>query len=148
VKFADEHGDFDRETWVQGFISDDPEQIMDVAALVGLYDGIVNHPVEMMFIAARLRGLEVIRGIGPAVPRPSARSVIDAIRVDAGLTEAQAILLNRLYGLRNDLQHASLSVEAAEVFDAAQDLLAAMPRFVRSCVNWLRAHDALQIWSA
>jgi len=59
--FCDDDGHFDRRRWEKAFTSSDPARIVSVAAATGLYVGLVNHLVEMLHVAARLRGLDVTR---------------------------------------------------------------------------------------
>lgn len=134
--FQDDDGQPDRARWVAAFDSDDPPRIVEVKAVTGLYEGIVNHLVEMLFAAARLRALAVAGRDG----RPSGPALFDAVGADDGLTDSQVQVLKRLYGTRNELQHASPGVEAGQVFDDVQLLLRTLKRFVTSYVAWLKRH--------
>jgi hypothetical protein len=134
--FEDDEGRFDRVLWVNGFGSDDPRAIVEVKAVTALYETIVNHLVEMLFAAARLRGLAIRSRTG----RPSGPRLFDAVGADAGLADDQVGTLKRLYGTRNELQHASPGVEADQVFDDVQLLLRTLGGFVDSYVAWLKRH--------
>jgi hypothetical protein len=49
--------------------------------------------------------------------RPSGPDLFEAAGDDGGLTANQVDVLKRLYGMRNELQHASPGVQASEVYD-------------------------------
>lgn len=104
--------------------------------MTGLYEGLVNHLVEMLHAAARLRGLSVAR----RDVRPTGPALFSAVGADGGLTDSQVEVLKRLYGTRNELQHASPGVEAGPVFDDVQLLQKTLKRFVQSYVAWMRQH--------
>lgn len=134
--FNDEHGRFDRALWAKAFDSQEPADIRDVKAVTGLYEGLVNHLVEMLFVAARLRGLE----IAVQDDRPSGPALFDAVRDDGGLTANQTEVLKRLYGMRNELQHASPGVQADEVREEIVLLVKTLGRFAKSYLGWLERH--------
>lgn len=131
--FSDENGNFDRARWATAFDSRDPASIRDVKAVTGLYEGLVNHLVEMLYIAARLRGLEV----GTREQRPTGPELFAAVREDNGLTSHQATMLKRLYTTRNELQHASPGVSAEDVYDEIVLLSKTLARFANSYLQWL-----------
>jgi hypothetical protein len=135
--FCDESGNFDRVAWVAAFESREPASIRDVKAVTGLYEGLVNHLVEMLYVAARLRGLEAAMGRD----RPTGPELFAAVCADKGLTAHQATVLKRLYGMRNELQHASPGVAAEEVYDEIVLLTKTLARFAKSYVTWLQRHD-------
>jgi hypothetical protein len=91
---------FDRAAWRRAFASDDPETIVAVTAVTGLFE-------------------------------------------DGGLTANQATVLLRLYRTRNELQHASVDVEADQIHDDIVLLQKTLGRFAKSYVEWLERHD---IW--
>jgi len=134
--FCDDDGHFDRRRWEDAFASDDPDRIVAVAAATGLYVGLVNHLVEMLQVAARMRGLEVAR----RDTKPDGPTLFAAVRDDGGLTGNQADVLARLYAIRNELQHASPGVEADEVYDHFVLMPKTLGRFVKSYVEWLHRH--------
>lgn len=135
--FSDENGGFDRERWVEAFDSHEPHDIRDVKAVTGLYEGLVNHLVEMLYLAARLRGLDVAM----REDRPSGPELFEAVADDGGLTSNQAEVLKRLYGMRNQLQHASPGVEASQVYDDVVLLTKTLGRLAKTYVEWLKRHD-------
>lgn len=135
--FTDDSGNFDRAAWARAFESPDPADIVAVTAVTGLYEGLVNHLVEMLHVAARLRGLDAVR----AEDKPSGPTLFAAVREDGGLTASKEQVLTRLYALRNELQHASPSVEAGQVFDDVILLGKTLAGFATSYVTWLERHD-------
>lgn len=137
VPFSDDNGQFDRERWEQAFNSQDPERIVAVKAVTGLYEGLVNHLVEMLHAAARLCGLDV----AAREERPNGPQLFAAVGDDGGLTANQVEVLTRLYAMRNELQHASPGVEAGEVYDDVVLLAKTLARFAKSYVEWLKQHD-------
>jgi hypothetical protein len=134
--FHDDSGRPDRRRWVKSFESDRPQDIVEIKAVTGLYEGLVNHLAEMLFVAAKLRGLAVVQHD----VRPSGPQLFDAVGDDDGLTDSQVTVLKRLYAMRNELQHASPGVEAGQVFDDVQMLLKTLKRFVSSYIAWLKQH--------
>lgn len=78
--FCDEDGQADRVRWASAFASDDPERIVAVKAVTGLYEGLVNHLAEMLHVAARLRSLDV----AGRNRRPSGPALFDASAPTAG----------------------------------------------------------------
>jgi hypothetical protein len=134
--FSDDNGQFDRDQWEKAFNSREPEQIVAVTAVTGLYEGLVNHLVEMLHAAARLRGLDVATG----EERPNGPGLFTAVGDDGGLTANQVDVLKRLYAMRNELQHASPGVEADEVYDDVVLLTKTLARFAKSYVEWLKQH--------
>lgn len=137
--FRDDDGHADRARWAQAFASDEPRRIVEVKAVTSLYEGLVNHMVEMLHVAARLRGLDVARH----TVRPTGRALFEAAGADEGLTASQVKVLKRLYATRNELQHASPGIEAGQVFDDVQLLQKTLKRFVQSVIAWLRRHDVV-----
>jgi uncharacterized protein YutE (UPF0331/DUF86 family) len=135
--FRSEDGQFDQVRWAKAFDSQEPTDIRDVKAVTGLYEGLVNHLVEMLYVAARLRGLDVVM----REDRPSASALFDSVREDGGLTANQADVLKRLYGMRNELQHASPGVQAHEVREDIVLLVKTLGRFAKSYLEWLERHD-------
>ncbi|HEV3093392.1 MAG TPA: hypothetical protein VGY30_02630 [Solirubrobacteraceae bacterium] len=135
--YCDDNGQFDRARWTEAFDSQRPDDIRDVKAVTGLYEGLVNHLVEMLHVAARLRGLEVVM----RNDRPSGPELFWAAGDDGGLTSNQVDVLKRLYGMRNDLQHASPGVQASEVYDDILLLTKTLGRFAKSYIEWLQRHD-------
>lgn len=135
--FSDDNGQFDRERWDHAFTSQEPERIVAVKAVTGLYEGLVNHLVEMLHAAARLCELDV----ASREERPNGPELFAAVGDDGGLTPNQVEVLKRLYAMRNELQHASPGVEAGEVYDDVVLLTKTLARFARSYVEWLRQHD-------
>lgn len=134
--FDDDNGQFDRQQWELAFTSNDPRRIVAVAAATGLYVSLVNHLVEMLHVAARLRGLDVAR----RETRPAGPVLFAAVREDGGLTDNQVRVLTELYGMRNELQHASPGVEANDVYDMFVLLPKTLGRFAKSYVEWLHGH--------
>jgi hypothetical protein len=63
--FEDDDGRFDRLLWVTGFDSDDPRTIVEVKAVTALYEGIVNHLLEILFAAARNELQHASPGVEP-----------------------------------------------------------------------------------
>lgn len=135
--FSDSHGRFDRERWRSAFADPDPEAVLKVAAVTGLFNQLVNHLIEMLQVAARLRGLDISRG----EEKPSTPGLLAAVRGDGGLTANQESVLKRLQGMRNELQHASPGVEADEVYDDILLLARTLKRFAQSHLAWLSSHD-------
>jgi uncharacterized protein YutE (UPF0331/DUF86 family) len=135
--FSDESGQFDLGRWETAFVSDDAQDIYRVFGATGAYQTLVNHLVEMLHVGARLAGLGVAQGDQKA----SAPKLIDAVKRDGGLTANQAEVLKSLYSTRNDLQHASLDVQADEVYDEIVLLQKTLARFATSYVRWLEGHD-------
>jgi hypothetical protein len=134
--FCDDNGRFDRARWAEAFESQQPDNIRDVKAATGLYEGLVNHLVEMLHVAARLRGLDVVMREN----RPSGPELFEATRDDGGLTANQVDVLKRLYGMRNELQHASPGVQASEVYADILLLTKTLGRFAKSYIEWLQRH--------
>jgi hypothetical protein len=137
--FADAQTTFDRAAWAQAFASDDPAAIVTVTAVTGLFEGLVNHLMEMLHVASRLTGLQP----GKGADKLAGPALIEAVRSDGGLTANQATVLRRLYRTRNELQHASLDVEADQVADDVVLLQKTLGRFAKSYVEWLERHE---IW--
>jgi uncharacterized protein YutE (UPF0331/DUF86 family) len=135
--FSDESGQFELRRWETAFASDDAQDIYRVFGATGAYQTLVNHLVEMLHGGARLVGLDVARDDH----RASAPRLIDAVKEDGGLTANQAEVLKGLYRTRNDLQHASLDVQADEVYDEIVLLQKTLARFATSYVRWLDGHD-------
>lgn len=135
--FRAEDGHFDRVRWANAFDSQEPTDIRDIKAATGLYEGLVNHLVEMLYVAARLRGLDIVVHDG----RPSGPALFNGARDDGGLTANQVEVLKRLYGMRNELQHASPGVQADEVREDILLLIKTLGRFAKSYVEWLERHD-------
>jgi hypothetical protein len=133
--FTDDSGSFDRAAWARAFASPDPADIVAVTAVTGLYEGLVNHLVEMLHVAAHLRGLDAVRE-----DKPSGPALFAAVREDGGLTASKEQVLTRLYATRNELQHASASVEAGQVFDNVVLLGKTLASFATSYVKWLEQH--------
>jgi hypothetical protein len=123
--FRDDAGELDRRAWAAAFDSSDAAAILAVTPVTGLFEGLVNHLMEMLHAAARLVGLDVARG----PQRPSGRALAHAVRDDGGLTANQADVLVRLYELRNELQHASIDVKADQLFDGIVLLQKTLARF-------------------
>jgi hypothetical protein len=136
--FTDEQGRFDPERWNIAFASDDAEDIYHVFGVTGAYQALVNHLVEMLHVGARLAGLPLARG----EHKPAAPVLIDAVKDEEGLTPNQAQVLKRLYRTRNELQHASLEVQAEDVYEDVLLLQKTLARFAKSYVQWLEAHGA------
>jgi hypothetical protein len=136
LPFCDSTGSFDRAVWTRAFASDDPQTIVAVTAVTGIYEGLVNHLMEMLHVASRLAGLH-FAGEG----KPAGPALVEAVRSDGGLSVNQAAVLLRLYRTRNELQHASLDVEAAQVHDDVVLLQKTLGRFASSYVKWLERHD-------
>ncbi len=134
--FCDDNGHFDRQRWEAAFASNDPGDIVAVAAAIGLYAGLVNHLVEMLHVAARLRGLEVTR----RETKPDGPTLFAAVGEHGGLTRNQVAVLARLYAVRNALQHASPGVDVDEVYDTFVLLPKTLGRFAKSYVDWLQRH--------
>ena len=134
--FCDDTGAFDRRLWAEAFTSSEPERIVTVTAATGLYVGLVNHLIEMLQVAARLRGLEVAR----RDKKPEAPVLLAAVREDGGLTDNQVTVLKRLYATRNELQHSSPGVEAGEIYDEFALLPKTLGRFATSYLEWLQRH--------
>ena len=136
-RFSDDDGQFDRDRWIEGFESDDPETIVAVTSVTGLYEGLVNHLVEMLLVAAKLRGLAIVQG----ETRPTGPDLFRAVGEDGGLTDNQVEVLLRLYGMRNDLQHSSPGVEGGDAYEHIVLLTKTLKRFVESYIAWLKTHD-------
>ena len=134
--FSDDDGHFDRERWEQAFISERPERIVSVKAVTALYEGLVNHLVEMLHAAARLRGLDIAK----RDERPTGAELFVAVGDDGGLTSNQVAVLKRLYAMRNELQHASPGLEAGQVYDDVVLLTKTLARFAKSYMEWLKQH--------
>lgn len=134
--FCDDDGHFDRGQWETAFASSDPDDIVAVGAAAGLYAGLVTHLVEMLHVAARLRGLEVAQ----RESRPDGPALFAAVGQDGALTRNQVAVLSRLYAMRNMLQHASPGVDVDEVYDTFVLLPKTLGRFAKSYVEWLQRH--------
>jgi hypothetical protein len=134
--FSDANGHFDRQLWEQAFTSQEPERIVEVKAVTALFEGLVNHLVEMLRVAASLRGLDVVAGD----ERPTGPELFIAVGDDGGLTPNNVTVLKRLYAMRNKLQHASPGVDAGDVYDDVVLLDKTLAGFVKSCLAWLRQH--------
>jgi len=135
-KFTDSSGQVDRDAWADAFsqTTADPQTIVDVKAVTGLYEGLVNHLVEMLRAAARARGLAVVQGD----QRPNGPELFAAVSADGGLTPNQVDVLRRLYQMRNELQHSSPGVDGAEVLADIELLQKTLARFVKSYIEWLK----------
>jgi hypothetical protein len=68
---------------------------------------------------------------------PGTSGLIEAIRIDGGLTDQQAEAFTELYRTRNHLQHSSPGIQADEVHRQVRLLLRHLPRFVKSYLTWL-----------
>ncbi len=130
-------GALDRREWARAFGSDDPQAIVAVTAVTGLFEGLVNHLMEMLHVASRLAGLQLAYG----TDKPAAPALIEAVKDDGGLSANQAAVLLRLYRSRNELQHASLDVQADQVREDVLLLQKTLGRFAKSYVEWLERHD-------
>jgi hypothetical protein len=135
--FRDGEGSFDRAAWARAFASDDAKAIVAVTAVTGLFEGLVNHLIEMLHVASRLAGLQLTGG----ADKPAGPALIEAVRDDGGLSANQATVLVRLYRTRNELQHASLDVQADQIHDDVVLLQKTLGRFAKSYVEWLERHD-------
>jgi hypothetical protein len=134
--FTDVAGRLDRGEWKRAFESAAPEDILAVKGVTSLFESLVNHLVEMLHAAARLRGLEVtLRDIKPSGP-----ALFAAVHADGGLTINKVHVLTRLYGLRNKLQHASPSVDPEEVLQDVVLLGKTLGGFAQAYVAWLETH--------
>lgn len=123
--------DFDQAEWIAAFESVDVADVHRVLLVTGSYLAIVNNTIEAVKIGARLAEVK------PADGQRGASAIIDAIRRDGGISSEQAESFQKIYGLRNALQHASSEVQAAEVHRHVKVLLRHLPGFVRSYVSWL-----------
>ena len=123
--------DFDQAEWIAAFESVDVADVHRVLLVTGSYLAIVNNTIEAVKIGARLAEVK------PADGQRGASAVIDAIQRDGGISSEQAESFQKIYGLRNALQHASSEVQAAEVRRHVKVLLRHLPGFIRSYVSWL-----------
>jgi uncharacterized protein YutE (UPF0331/DUF86 family) len=135
-RFSGDDGRIDAGRWDAAFRSPDPETIVAVTAVTGLYEGLVNHLLEMLHGAARLVALPV--ATGPA--KPQAPALIDAVVQNGGLSRDRGDDLLRLVRVRNALQHASLDVGAEQARDAVELLRSSFRDLLRAYVVWLRRH--------
>jgi hypothetical protein len=134
--FADSNGQFDPDEWRRAFESPAPQDILAVKAVTGMYESLVNHLVEMLLVAARLRGLEIAR----REAKPSGPALFAAVAADGGLSANKVAVLTRLYALRNELQHASPSLEAKQVQVDVMLLGRTLGSFAQAYVAWLETH--------
>jgi hypothetical protein len=134
--FLDTSGQFDPAEWARAFTSPEPADILAVKSVTGMYETLVNHLVEMLHVAARLRGLEIARHD----VKPSGPALFAAVQADGGLSANRADVLMRLYALRNQLQHASPSLEAEQVHVAVMLLGRTLGGFAQAYVGWLETH--------
>jgi len=123
--------DFDQAEWIAAFESVDVADVHRVLLVTGSYLAIVNNTIEAVKIGARLAEVK------PADGQRGASAIIDAIQRDGGISPEQAESFQKIYGLRNALQHASSEVQAAEVRRHVKVLLRHLPGFIRSYVSWL-----------
>jgi hypothetical protein len=129
------HGELDAVEWKSAFESSEPQDANRRMVVSGDDSAILNAYVELLMASAgsRLIGLLQDR-------RPHAEQVFEAVRVDGGLTKAQATLLNELYLLEGRLEHASPEVGAEEVREAVERLRQALPELIGSAEAWLHRH--------
>jgi hypothetical protein len=137
ARYADEEGNFDLNRWTEAFESSKPETINQVVEVIGGYQMLVNHLVEMLRTGTKLAGLEVAR----REYAPSGPELIAAVREDGSFTQNQAEVLTELYRTRNRLQHASPDIQADEVHEQVALLLRTVPRLLTSFVTWMSRHD-------
>jgi hypothetical protein len=138
--FEDNNGEFDRTEWRRAWASDEPEDILTVKGVTSLFEGLVNHLVEMLHVAARLRGLPVAMMDDD---KPSGPQLFAAVRSDGGVTENQVEVLTRIYSTRNELQHSSPGVEADDIYDDVILIQKTLNRFAQTYVVWLEKHGIL-----
>jgi hypothetical protein len=81
---------------------------------------------------------DVIAQVMAVTPAPL---LVDAVSADGGLTANQAEVLKRLYRTRNELQHASLDVQADDVHEAIVLLDKSIGRLASNFVRWLERYD-------
>jgi hypothetical protein len=124
--------EFDVKAWSDAFVSPEPDDINRVFAVTGGYLALINNTVEAVRAGAKLAGIK------PTVGMPGAAGLIDAIRLDGGLSDRQAETFIELYRTRNRLQHSSPDIEADEVHRQVRLLLRHLPRFVESYIAWLQ----------
>jgi hypothetical protein len=124
--------DFDAGVWANAFASPDPDDINRVFAVTGGYLALLNNTVEAVRVGAKLAG------VTPPDGMLGASGLIEAIRIDGGFSDRQALTFTELYRTRNGLQHASPGIEADEVHRQVRLLLRHLPRFVESYVKWLK----------
>ncbi|HEX6753529.1 MAG TPA: hypothetical protein VF093_08110 [Solirubrobacterales bacterium] len=125
-------GELMAEEWRKAFESAEPIDANRTMVVTGDHSAVLNAYVEILRASAgsRLLGLLPYR-------RPYADQVIEAVRVDGGLTKDHAALLSELYVLEGRLEHASPDVDAEEVRKAVERLRAALPMLVESVRSWL-----------
>lgn len=113
--------------WRNVFDSAEPRDANRTMVVTGDHSAVLNAYVEILKAAAgsRLIGLLPHR-------RPHAEQVFQALLADNGLTKAQVEMLNGLYILEGQLEHASPDVDAEEVRDAIERLREALPGRERS----------------
>ncbi|MEX0973481.1 MAG: hypothetical protein WDZ46_09540 [Solirubrobacterales bacterium] len=128
-------GELEGEAWRAAFESSEPHDTIRTMAVTGSYSAIVNASVEILKAAAgnRLIGLLPHR-------RPHAGQVFASVRIDGGLTEEQAALLDELYILEGRLEHASPDVDAEEVRDHVERLRTELPALIESLHTWLKSY--------
>ena len=128
-------GELDAVEWKSAFESSEPQDANRTMVVTGDHSAILNAYVEILKASAgsRLVGLLPHR-------RPHAEQVFEAVRVDGGLTKAQATLLNEFYVLEGRLEHASPDVGAEEVREAIERLRLALPELIGSVEVWLLRH--------
>lgn len=91
----------------------------------------MNNTIEAVRIGAHLAQVKAADG------QRGASAIIDAIRRDGGISPEQAESFQKIYGIRNALQHASSDVHAAEVHRHVKLLLRHLSGFVASFTSWL-----------
>lgn len=128
-------GELDAVEWKSAFESPEPQDANRTMVVTGDHSAILNAYVEILKASAgsRLVGLLPHR-------RPHAEQVFEAVRIDGGVTKAQATLLNELYVLEGRLEHASPDVGAEEVREAIERLRHALPELIGSAETWLHRH--------
>jgi uncharacterized protein YutE (UPF0331/DUF86 family) len=123
--------DFDQAEWSAAFESVDVVDVHRVLLVTGSYLAMVNNTIEAVKIGARLAEVNSADG------QRGASAIIDAIWRDAGISPEQAESFQKIYGIRNALQHASSEVQAAEVHRHVKLLLRHLSGFIASFTSWL-----------
>jgi uncharacterized protein YutE (UPF0331/DUF86 family) len=125
----------DRDAFDRAWSSEDPEDVNLVAAVERAYENLINALNEVIDLA---EGEAIRRGEmgGPETQGASRWERVHA----AGLTSKRRFEeMRRLSGMRRVLQHgyAGTSGTGPDAYDAAEDLLQALPGVVRDLERWV-----------
>jgi hypothetical protein len=135
-RYVDDSGHSDQQRFTQAFEDADPQAIVDMRSLTGLFEDLPNNLTEMLLTAAKERQLGVVADGKPTVP-----DLLDAIAADGGLTAQQVTELKDLNWVRNQFQHSSPTITAEEAYNGILRLRQSYRGLLQRFVDWLKANN-------